>query len=272
MDSLHPEALTWTALLGRWMDFAKASLAVPRDAEGDRWRACVPAVINLQAVTFALADLGELPVKERPLGRDKAEMIIRDNARKVRETFRGAVMPDSLAEICADARAALKASVWAGAVELVWEGPGVFVVPGGITDACVEDDAGDADVPGVGTLAVMQPGTLVMPGEPVAWWVDREGGALADVLVEVMGDAAAYVVGGARQVYRQMDDAGRIVRDVLAPITAEPLPGLPLLVPLLESGRPIGHFTLNASEWEARQRAAMASELIPVEVADADEQ
>ena len=200
MDSLHPEALTWTALLGRWMDFAKASVAMPKDAEGDRWRACVPAVINLQAVTFALADLGELPVEERPLGRDKAEMIIRDNAGKVREPFRGVEMPDSRAEICADARAALEASVWAGAVELVWEGPGVMVVPH-LPDALA------LIMPLVGGVAIMQPGTLVMPGEPVAWWVDREGGALAETLLDVMGKAAAQLVGGvggARQVYRQM--------------------------------------------------------------------
>lgn len=266
MSSLHPEVLTWTALLGRWMDFARASVAMPKDAEGDRWRECVPAVINLQAVTFALAELTSLATEERPLARDRAEMIIRENVEKIRTTYRSAGVPieDSLAEICTDARAALEASAWAGAVELVWEGPGTMVVPS-------LPDVSELITPDVGGAAVMQPGTIVMPGEPVAWWVDREGGAMAAAFSSCQGATEQPCEGEPRQVYRQVDDEGRIVRDVMAPVTAEPVPGLPLLVPLLDSGRPIGHFTLDAAEWEARQRAAMTGQTIPVEVVGVDD-
>ena len=48
-----PEALTWTGLLTQWVQFAQATLALPDEAEGPRWRASTPAIINLQAVTFA---------------------------------------------------------------------------------------------------------------------------------------------------------------------------------------------------------------------------
>jgi hypothetical protein len=72
-----------------------------------------------------------------------------------------------------------------------------------------------------------------------------------------------------RQVYRQLDEEGRITRDVVAPLDAELPPGMPLLVPLYEQGRPLGHFTLEAEAWEAQQTAAMAGELIPVHFIDA---
>jgi len=249
MSSLHPETLTWTALLAKWMDFARASLAAPKDAEGDRWRAAVPAVINLQAVTFALADLARLPEEERPLGRDRAELLIRENTAKLHDIWRGEPMPDSLLEISADARAALERSAYAGAVELIWEGPHSMVMPA----VPIGDETG--------TLAVMQPGTIVMPGEPVAWWVERDGGPI----IHALPGCRQSEVSVPRQVYRQLDEQGRITDDVVAPIMADLHPGMPLLVPLFEQGRPIGHFTLEAQAWEAHQRAAMAGGMIPVE-------
>ena len=47
-----------------------------------------------------------------------------------------------------------------------------------------------------------------------------------------------------------------IVRSVDASTGHDPIAGLPLLVPLLDDGETIGHFTVEATEWEARQRAA----------------
>ena len=249
MTGLHPETLTWTAVLAKWMDFARASLAAPKDAEGDRWRAAVPAVITLQAVTFALADLAQLPVEERPLGRDRAELLINENTANLHAIWRGEPMPDSLVEISADARAALERSVYAGAVELIWEGPEPMVMPA----AKIDDETG--------TLAVMQPGTIVMPDEPVAWWVEREGGPIA----QAVPGCRQREVSMPRQVYRQLDEGGRITRDVVAPLDADLPPGMPLLVPLFEQGRPIGYFTLEAEAWEAHQRAATAGGIIPVE-------
>lgn len=103
---LHPEILTWTALLGRWIEFAKASVAIPKDADGENWRKSVPAVINLQAVTFALAELGELAVEDRPVALDRAEVLIDDNTGKLAAIW-GTGLPESLLEINADAQKAL---------------------------------------------------------------------------------------------------------------------------------------------------------------------
>ena len=104
---LHPESLTWTALLGKWIEFAKASVALPADAEGASWRASVAPVINLQAVTFALAELGELEPADRPLALDRAEVMIDDNQRTLATTW-GDDPPESLVEIILDARSALR--------------------------------------------------------------------------------------------------------------------------------------------------------------------
>jgi len=209
----------------------------------------VPAVITLQAVTFALADLARLPVEERPLGRDRAELLIRQNTATLHDIWRGEPLPESLVEIGADARRALEMSIFAGALELIWDGPQSMVMPA--------SPIGDT----TGTLAVMQPGTIVMPGEPVAWWVERDGGPI----IRALPGCRQSEVSVPRQVYRQLDEDGRITGDVVAPINADLPPGMPLLVPLFEQGRPIGHFTLEAQAWEAHQRAAMTDEMIPVE-------
>ena len=108
MSDLHPETLTWTALLAKWMQFAQASLSLPDDAEGDSWRNSVTAVIHLQAVTFALADLNVLSVADRPLACDRAELLINENTQRLQEVWHNQELPESLQEIIRDARLALK--------------------------------------------------------------------------------------------------------------------------------------------------------------------
>lgn len=107
MLPLRPESLTWTALLGRWIEFAQASLAIPAEADGERWRASVPSIINLQAVTFALAEVANLPLQERPLALDKAEILIRANREKLASIWRGGSMTAALRELGEDASTAL---------------------------------------------------------------------------------------------------------------------------------------------------------------------
>jgi len=158
-------------------------------------------------------------------------------------------MPESLLEMMDDARNALELSTYAGLVELVWAGPGVMVMP--VVD----------DLPEEGTLAVMQGGTLVMPSEPVAWWADCEPTALVERLSK--GERRTPIA--PRQVYRQIDERGRITKDIIAPILSDPLPGVPLLVPLRRQGEPIGHFTVDPVQWEQQQRAAMTGESVGVE-------
>jgi hypothetical protein len=110
MSSMQPERLTWTALLGRWVQFAQASLALPRDAEGDRWRQSVPSIIALQAVTFALADLDRMAGEERSVAIDKAEILVRDHVRLVERIWSSDAVPMLIRELCQDAGRALQAA------------------------------------------------------------------------------------------------------------------------------------------------------------------
>ena len=101
-----PEALTWTGLLTQWVQFAQATLALPDKAEGPRWRASTPAIINLQAVTFALADLDRLPADEQALALDRAELLIHSASRQLDEIWENNPTA-ALREIAHDARTAL---------------------------------------------------------------------------------------------------------------------------------------------------------------------
>src|SRR4029450_11570065 len=103
MSSLGPEALTWTGLLSQWIRFAQASLALPDEAEGPRWRASVPDIINLQAVTFALADLDRRAADERALALDKSDMLISKSAQHLARAWDHAARPGGLAEIIDEA-------------------------------------------------------------------------------------------------------------------------------------------------------------------------
>ncbi len=114
MEPLRPEALTWTALLAQWMDFARASVALPPDADGDAWRSAVPAIITLQAVTFALGDLAGLSRDEHALACDKADILIRESRRKIEAAWVGSDVPGLVREIEADASLALQAVAFSG--------------------------------------------------------------------------------------------------------------------------------------------------------------
>lgn len=99
---------TWPALLAHWIAFAKASLAFPKTPEGDRLRAAVPSIINLQAVTFALAELHLLPAADRPAATDRAAHLIDQHASLLVQMF--ATDPNTeIATLIADARATLAA-------------------------------------------------------------------------------------------------------------------------------------------------------------------
>jgi hypothetical protein len=102
--------LTWAALLGRWTDFARSALALPKDADGERWRRSVASIIGLQAVTFALAETPGLPPDEAALGLDRAEILVGRYTDELASIWLGWALPAPLAELIADARAALDAA------------------------------------------------------------------------------------------------------------------------------------------------------------------
>ncbi|HZW08206.1 MAG TPA: hypothetical protein VFF65_13870 [Phycisphaerales bacterium] len=99
---------TWPALLAHWLTFAKASIAFPPTAEGDRLRAAVPSIINLQAVTFALAELHLIAPADRPAAIDRAGHLVAQHAELLGRLFENDPNPE-IASLIADARAAVTA-------------------------------------------------------------------------------------------------------------------------------------------------------------------
>lgn len=107
--SLEPNKLTWTVLLGRWVEFAKSALALPDDEEGRVLRESVPDIIMLQAVWFALQHLDEVRSDQRAVGIDRAELLIDKHSQALTARWHHQVMPPMLHELIADARQQLQA-------------------------------------------------------------------------------------------------------------------------------------------------------------------
>jgi len=110
---LRPRQLTWAALLGRWVEFARSALALPEDSIGAAMRKSVPDIIMLQAVWFAMKDMDGLAPAERALGLDRAEVLIDKHAGALHRRWAGdgsTPMPQKLQELIDDARSQLAAS------------------------------------------------------------------------------------------------------------------------------------------------------------------
>ena len=92
------------------MDFAKTAVALPKDGDGPNWRASVPAIISLQAVTFALADLDRLAADERALAIDRAELLITAARADLLQVWTATNSPASVGDVIDDAQLALEAA------------------------------------------------------------------------------------------------------------------------------------------------------------------
>lgn len=101
--------LDWAALLARWMDFARAAVALPEDPEGDRWRASVSPIITLQAVTMALGELHLIAPADRPVAMDRASFLIDRESESLEATW-SSDPPGEVQRLVADARATLDAA------------------------------------------------------------------------------------------------------------------------------------------------------------------
>ncbi|MEM6393130.1 MAG: hypothetical protein AAF797_10190 [Planctomycetota bacterium] len=110
VEPLHPEALTWAALLGRWVSFAEASVALPPEGEAGLLRESVVDVITLQAVCCALGELDELSEEQRALGRDRAGVLVERHAGALRRRWAGAEMPEALTELVDEAERAVRSA------------------------------------------------------------------------------------------------------------------------------------------------------------------
>jgi hypothetical protein len=101
------QVLTWTVLLSRWMEFAKSSVALPKTGESGRVRRAVPALIGLQAVTYALAEVPILPPDEQSFAKDRAEILIKKHAAELHAIWEGEPLPPAIEECVSDAMASL---------------------------------------------------------------------------------------------------------------------------------------------------------------------
>lgn len=234
-------AMTWAALLGKWMEFAQSALALPKEDEGGRLREAVPSIIALQAVTHACAEMQALEDDELALGLDRAEMLIRQHAGELNRIWRGEEMPEGIIELVEDALLALQA-VTGGGVEWVVSSERLIAPhPGELVSALIS--AGFE-----GDLYLPTPGVPLFEGAPAGFMrgvdIDSDVGQMA--LAEVPfflykgGEVTGHEAPVARQVYRQFDfSKGGPVRDLVRAMDAELTPGQPLLVPAILGGRPM---------------------------------
>ena len=289
------EPIAWIALVARWTELARASRAIP--AADTRLRDSIAHLIAIEATTAALGELAQVPERERPHARTIAEISIRRAATELDQLWRGEEWPSEFLDACEAAERALRLSIYAGLETLIVGGASPIEVPtvdlhldGGAALETPVADAGAHATPHArrGTLAVMPPGTIAMPGEPICWWCGREAPVVVMDEAEVVragcmaqtprplgseGDSASAAPTLLHrrnlpplQVYRELDERGRFTKDTIAPITDDLLPGLPLLVPILLDGATIGRFLHTRNDWLTMQRAALAGRAeIPVE-------
>lgn len=103
MSGLEPERLTWAVLLSRWTDFARSCVALPDEGQAGLVRRSVTDIVTLQAVWFALGQVDELSADERPIGLDRAGVLIKRHAAALRERYGETPMPTELLELINDA-------------------------------------------------------------------------------------------------------------------------------------------------------------------------
>ncbi|MEX0742212.1 MAG: hypothetical protein WD079_05390 [Phycisphaeraceae bacterium] len=109
MADFDSRKLTWAALLGRWVEFARSAVALPDDAAGRAMRQVVPDIISLQALTLALGEAETLDDDELALALDRARLLIEQHTATLEEHFPNGLHP-MLAELLDDAQEALQAA------------------------------------------------------------------------------------------------------------------------------------------------------------------
>lgn len=227
--------ITWAGLLAKWTEFAQSAGGLPPTGEGARMRACVPAIIGLQAITHALAELDDLPSDEYAVGQDRAEVVIRRHVDEIHHAWEAEPLPEGLREIISDARLSLLATKSAGVEWRVQGGPLVAEHPAEFgTKVIAGGFAGDLYLPA--------PGVPLFDGCPAGFLRAPNGAtpdkALAAAVREFLRVVAkASRVKFMRQAYRQFDfGTGKVRRDFVVPMNGELPGGQPLLVPVIIGG------------------------------------
>jgi hypothetical protein len=254
-DPASDRVLTWTALLAKWTEFAKAGVALPPDAEGDRWRESIAPIITLHAASLALDDLGCLEdPSEVATGLDRGEILIRDATHRLHDVWyatdagrEAETMPSEILKTIEDARRSLAranalGTEWVVAVDRL-EVPDLSPI--------LERLIGTGFT---GDVLGAEPGTLLIRGAPLLF---IRGGA-ADISI---GSAEPRPAAEPRQVYRRVEDgdAPRVV-DHVAPLLEALPPGRPLLFPIIEQGDIVHRpDPAQAPAWRAAQEDLFAT-------------
>lgn len=253
-QTLDTAPVAWAALLSRWTDFARAGVAFPAEGEGGRWRASIAPVIGLQAVTFALGDIGRVAEADRPAALDIAEVLIRRDISRLHEIWRGEELHPELVSLVDDARMALAAARGMG-VEWVVDVER-FLAPDPVARARELVRAGFG-----GDFYAAAPGTILFRGAPAAWLAPGVEAAPWEGCVAAPGP-------GMRQVYRQLNESGDAVARDLVRRMDDTLPaGRPLLVPVVEEGKLVAAFDAGEAErWMRAQERLVGDGVVRVEV------
>ncbi len=231
---------TWSALLAHWTDFARASVALPDDGEGGRWKRAVPHVIALQATTMALGEVDRIEDAERPVALDRAEITCRESVGAIHELWRGEPVPALVSELIDDSRVAFELAANAG---VEWVVTADRVECGHPAELV----AGLRKTGFLGELFVPSPGQPVFRGAPAAFARGPAGAPPTDEQIVLI---ARFLGQGAvgeperitlpRQVYRQFDfGAGGPVKDLVVPMNEDLPSGQPVLVLAIEGGEPV---------------------------------
>lgn len=245
------ETAAWAGLLASAVELAQSTLALPADAEGERWRRSVAPLVECVAVRLALAELPRLPAPERLAARDLAAVSLRRAAASLDSLWRGVPMPEAILEIAEEADLALRTSAYAGLRMAILMASDAGETPAWMPSIDPAWVAGEGDPFARSTAAAMAPGTLVLRGSPVAWWAGCPDPVLDPRLFAIEPAEAPL------QVYREIDPAGRFTGDLVCGLDALP-PGMPLIVPLRLDGERIGSFPIDAGPWREAQERALA--------------
>ncbi len=103
--------MTWASLLAGWMEIARASRALGTKGPDAAWKASIPAIITLDALTFALADLKRLDESERQVAIDRAGVLLSRHRAELERTWAGRGVPEEVAEMVSDAQKAHEAAL-----------------------------------------------------------------------------------------------------------------------------------------------------------------
>lgn len=228
---------TWSLLLAKWIEFAKASVALPDDTpDGAAWKASVTHLITLQSVTFALGDAAGLPPAERRVARDRAAVSIREAAAALSKAWAAQPMPEQLLELMQDARDALRLME---SLALMW-----FVTADRFDAPDFRPIADDLLAAGFrGTLLAPRQSTTLLASSPAVVILPEPEPAHADIAraLHAIDQTPALDrrpgVAPALQLYRQPDESDPTIRrDLAVPLATSLPPGMPLLLPLIQDG------------------------------------